>query len=246
VGSEADIQGVRPTYYFNYQGSTPNEERVKQVLEWLKLPEEERPQFISIYFSDMDDTGHRHGPSDDVKIKKALFELDEVLGQLFDGVKASGLPVNIIMVSDHGMVDVGQDKLVNIDAFKQDEKYRIVNNGALAHVYLEEEDTKEEVLAYLQERATHCRIYDIEDFPYYKNKADKRLGDIILLPDYAYYFTDSRRMGLIQSGRFSQGGEHGFHPAFLEMHAIFYANGPAFKKGLKFLLLKHPCVSANV
>lgn len=233
VGSEADIQGVRPSYYFRYKGSTPNEERVRQVLEWLKLPKKKRPRFISMYFSNMDDAGHRYGPSDDKKIKKALFELDEVLGALFDGVKASGLPVNIIIVSDHGMVDVKQDQLINIDAFKQDEKYRIVNNGALAHVYLEEGVAKEEVFAYLQERATHCKVYDIQDFPHYTNKTDKRLGDLIILPDYAYYLADSRRIGMIQSGRFSQGGEHGFHPDFMEMHTIFYANGPAFKRGMK-------------
>ena len=239
VGSEADIQGVRPTYYYRYKGSTPNEERVQQVLDWLKLPEGERPHFISMYFSDMDDAGHRHGPGDDKKIKNALFELDKALGQLFEGIEASGLPVNIIIVSDHGMVDVKLDKLINIDAFKQDEKYRIVNNGALAHVYLEEGVAKGKVLAYLKERATNCKVYDIQDFPHYTNKSDKRLGDIIILPDYAYYLTDTRRIGLIQSGRFSQGGEHGFHPDFIDMHAIFYAGGPAFKSGMKIPSFKN-------
>ena len=27
--------------------------------------------------------------------------------------------------------------------------------------------------------------------------------------------------------------EHGYSPAFKDMHAIFYANGPAFKSGLE-------------
>jgi predicted AlkP superfamily pyrophosphatase or phosphodiesterase len=233
VGSEADVQGVRPSYYYQYKGSAPNEERVDQVLKWLEMPAKERPHMITLYFSTMDDAGHRHGPNDDKKIKKSLMELDAVLGQLFAGVKKSGLPVNIIMVSDHGMVEVGANKLINIDPVKQDEKYQIVNNGALAHVYLKPGVDKSEVLDFMQSRAENYTVYTIEDFPHYRDKENPRLGDLILFPKYGYYLSDSRRIGMVKSGRFSQGGEHGFHPDFLEMHAIFYANGPAFKAGLK-------------
>jgi predicted AlkP superfamily pyrophosphatase or phosphodiesterase len=233
VGSEADIQGIRPSYYFRYEGSTPNEERVQQVIDWLKLPEETRPQLITLYFSSMDDTGHRYGPNDDEKLKKAILELDKVMGQLFDGVKATGLPVNMIIVSDHGMVDVGPDKLINLDPIAQDDQYRIVNNGALAHLYLKDGVEKKEVVTFLKDKAKHYTVYPIEDFPHYKDIDNPRLGDIIVLPDYGYYLSDTRRIGLVQSGRFKQGGEHGFHPDFLEMHAIFYANGPAFKSGLR-------------
>ncbi|MCG8326724.1 MAG: ectonucleotide pyrophosphatase/phosphodiesterase [Chitinophagales bacterium] len=233
VGSEADVQGVRPSYYHRYDGSIPNKDRVKQVLEWLSLPEEKRPRFITLYFSDMDDAGHRYGPHGDKQLNKALGKLDEALGQLFKGVKKTGLPVNIIMVSDHGMKEVTPDKLINLDPIKQDEKYRIVNNGALAHVYLKEKANKETVTNYINDQAEYLTAYTIEDFPHYHDKSNPCLGDIILLPEYGYYLSDSRRIGMIQSGRFTQGGEHGFHPDFLEMHAIFYANGPAFKKGMK-------------
>ena len=38
VGSEADVQGIRPSYYKTYDGSVANGERVDQVLDWLRLP----------------------------------------------------------------------------------------------------------------------------------------------------------------------------------------------------------------
>ena len=38
VGSEAKIQGLRPDYYFQYNGRIPGEERVDQVIKWLNLP----------------------------------------------------------------------------------------------------------------------------------------------------------------------------------------------------------------
>jgi predicted AlkP superfamily pyrophosphatase or phosphodiesterase len=234
VGSEADIQGVRPSYYYRYDGSVPNTERVQQVLDWLKLPEAERPHMITLYFSDMDNIGHRQGPSNEKAIKKALFKLDEALGQLFSGVKQSGLPVNIIMVSDHGMVDVSPERLLNIDRFEQGDQYRIVNNGALAHVYLESGTDSLATLRFLraQAKGRPITVYPLADFPHYYDKDNPRLGQFILYPDYRYYLSDSRRIAKVKSGAFSQGGEHGFNPEFPEMHTIFYANGPAFRSGL--------------
>ncbi|MCB9050934.1 MAG: alkaline phosphatase family protein [Lewinellaceae bacterium] len=234
VGSEADIQGIRPSYYFRYQGSTPNEARVRQVLDWLALPPAQRPHMITLYFSDMDDAGHRYGPGDDEHIGAALMELDRALGLLFDGVKASGLPVNTIIVSDHGMVDVGPDKLINIDPLQQEGQYRIANNGALAHVYLEEGADGEAAYQFLKGKEEHFQVYKVEDFPFYHSTMDNpRLGDFIILPGYGHYLSDSRRIAQVRQGNFKQGGEHGFNPEFLEMHAVFYANGPAFKRGMK-------------
>ena len=48
VGSEADIQGVRPSYYYDYDGRVPNLQRISKVFEWLQLPEDERPQLITM------------------------------------------------------------------------------------------------------------------------------------------------------------------------------------------------------
>jgi predicted AlkP superfamily pyrophosphatase or phosphodiesterase len=234
VGSEALVQGVRPSYYFNYKGSVPNEDRVKQVLEWLALPEAQRPHFITLYFSLLDDTGHRQGPGNEDAIRASLMDIDAVLGQLFDGVEASGLPVNIIIVSDHGMVDVGPEKLLNIDPLAQDALYRIVNNGALAHVYLKEKGGELAAYEFLKSKEDRFKVFRTEDFPEYRpRRKNERLGDFIILADYGYYLADSRRIGMAKSGRFKQGGEHGFDPEIPEMHAIFYAKGPALKQGLK-------------
>ena len=39
VGSEANVQGLHPTYYYQYDGGVKNETRVAQVIDWLKLPD---------------------------------------------------------------------------------------------------------------------------------------------------------------------------------------------------------------
>ena len=105
VGSEADIQGVRPTYYLKFDGKFPNPKRVEQVLAWLRLPPEQRPHLITLYFSDTDTAGHRYGP-DSPQVADAVHELDGEIGKLMDGLKDIKLPVDLIVLADHGMVKV--------------------------------------------------------------------------------------------------------------------------------------------
>lgn len=115
VGLEVDIQGVWLSYYYFYDGSVFNEDWVQQVLDWLELLEVECLYMIIFYFFDMDDIGYCYGFFDDEVICVVLMKLDWVLGELFDGVEVLGLFVNIIMVFDYGMIDVGFEKFVNID-----------------------------------------------------------------------------------------------------------------------------------
>src|SRR5262249_30525925 len=56
-GSDANVQGHYPSFYRNYDAQVSNSERVAQTLNWLRLPEKERPHFITLYFSDADDAG---------------------------------------------------------------------------------------------------------------------------------------------------------------------------------------------
>ncbi|GAB3814882.1 hypothetical protein GCM10028895_08410 [Pontibacter rugosus] len=62
VGSEAPVQGVRPTYWYTYNEKIPFESRVKTVVDWLELPEEKRPHLITFYMPEVDHAGHSYGP----------------------------------------------------------------------------------------------------------------------------------------------------------------------------------------
>lgn len=234
VGSEADVKGIRPSYWVHYNGRVPEETRVQQALDWLQLPEAKRPHFITLYFSNMDDAGHSYGPNNDEKLSAALAPLDQALGKLFDGVAALKLPVNIIIVSDHGMTEVANDHFIPTEPLLDDEKYIAVNNGPLIHFYLKEGVNKEEVFQTLQARApaSHCKVFKTEDFPFYRDSiSNQRLGDLIALVDHPYYFVDSRRLGFL-SREGGVKGEHGFDPAIRDLQGIFYANGPQIKAGL--------------
>jgi len=59
-GSEAQISGIRPAYWQPYDGHMPDMERLSKILSFLDLPVSKRPQFLTLYFSDLDDIGHNY------------------------------------------------------------------------------------------------------------------------------------------------------------------------------------------
>jgi predicted AlkP superfamily pyrophosphatase or phosphodiesterase len=233
VGSEADVQGIHPTYFKKYDGSIANRKRIDQMINWLKLPAEKRPHLITGYFSDMDDRGHRVGPGDSTKIQEALFQLDADLGYLVDELAQLDLPVNVILVSDHGMADVSIDHFLPYEQL-EDERYRIVNDGAVVHVYLKDTSDRQGAWDHLRSLEGPFKVYTQENFPFYgATKSDERLGDFLVLPHFPYYFTSARSLGFMKGRGVKMTGQHGFAPQYQEMHAIFYAWGPDIKEGAR-------------
>ena len=232
VGSEADVQGIRPTYYHNYDGSVKNQDRVDQALEWLELPAEKRPHLLTMYFSDMDDVGHRVGPNEDEALKKKLLDLDLVLGDLFKRVKATGLSVNFIIVSDHGMKNVSLDNYIPIESIENDDLYLTVNNGALVNIHPKDKTQMDAIFHDLQSKENHFKVYKTENTPYFEYvPKNENWGSIQILPDNDHYFVSQRTIGFNKKSSRKVFGQHGFDTNLKEMHGIFYANGPALKVG---------------
>ncbi|RXJ50062.1 alkaline phosphatase family protein [Gelidibacter gilvus] len=232
VGSDANIQGVRPTYSKDYDGKIKNETRISQVLEWLALPEKQRPHLITMYFSDMDDTGHRYGPNNEVELQKTLASLDENLGVLLNGVKASGLPVNIIIVSDHGMAAVATDHLIPIETVQNDDLFRTVDNGSIVNIHPNDGIEADVVFQYLKEKEKHFKVYKTQETPGFEyTPKNKDWGDIQLIPDSDHYFSNEKNIALLNQNNIKTIGVHGFDSTNKDMHGIFYASGPAFKSG---------------
>ena len=233
VGSEAPIAGNYPDYYEIYDGSIKNEERIDAVINWLKLPENERPNYISLYFSLVDDQGHAKGPNG---AKESVMEADRLLGLLMEALKSVKLPVNVIITSDHGMNEVPstEENLISYNEVMQgiDSKdYRLVNSGALTHLYIDSEEKIDEIYNVLKSREKHFTVYRKQDFKanwYYDND---RTGEILIVAEADHYLTSTAsKTRMIANGGVR--GEHGFDPYTTEdMGTIFYANGPNVTPG---------------
>ena len=101
-GSETEIRGKRPSYYLAFDDKFPDEKRVEQIVAWLQLPPEQRPHFITLYYSNVDHAGHTYG-ADAPETAAAVRHVDDMIGKLVEGIKMLGLPVDLIVVADHGL-----------------------------------------------------------------------------------------------------------------------------------------------
>ena len=224
VGSEAAIAGHRPDYYFDYDGKIPGETRVDQVIEWLKLDSNYRPHFITLYFSEVDSAGHEFGPNSP-EVKSALFNIDDYINRLMTKLKTLNLPVNIILVSDHGMTEISEKKKIILpQSIINNNNIDIEGRGSLSLVYFKNKNVKPAELMEQLAKVPNLNVYDRNNIPerfHFKN--NQRIPEIILSPELGYYIASPNKM--------VSGGTHGYDPKNMDMHGVFVGIGPNIKPG---------------
>ena len=223
-GSEAAIDGVRPTFYLHFDDHIDNALRIDQVIAWLELPPADRPHLITLYYSDVDHAGHGFGP-DAPETRDAVHKLDDLIGILRDKLKALPLPIDLVVTADHGMVKaqgdpVVLDKYADLSHFKTEGSLLYADNETdAARAYAEfhaHPDARFSVYRRLE--VPRSLAYD----------TTPREGDPVIVPNgpYAIYAHAPTRKPNI--------GSHGFDAhAMPEMKAIFYAEGPDVAVGVK-------------
>lgn len=232
VGSASDAGGKRPTYYYPYHEKFTPTEKVNKVINWLKLPEERRPHFISLYFPEVDGAGHHFGPEAD-ETKVAVQLIDNAIGELVKKVKDLGLKnVNFVFVSDHGMIRVDDENPIEIPEVLLDKnRFDLYNSQTLLRVYVKNFDEVKKVYKELKvNKADDYEVYLDKKLPKYLHFATKddtynRIGQILLIPKAPKIF-------LFKDQKTSK-GKHGYNPKIVpEMKATFFAWGPEFKNNL--------------
>ncbi len=229
-GSEAEIAGYRPTYYLHYDDKIDDEARVAQVLDWLKLPESERPHFITLYFSEPDHEGHEFGP-DAPETRAAVRKVDALVGKLKAGLDASKLPVDLVVVSDHGMAKV-DGEWITLDQFADLTGFETA--GAL--LYGKTEADRQRAYDQLKKASPEFKVYRRKNVPgdlhYSENE---REGDPVVIATGPYAIrAHGPAMG--KPDRTPNPGGHGYDPALMpEMKASFFAEGPDLLPGQKVL-----------
>jgi len=227
VGSEADIQGIRPTYYLKFDGRFPNPKRVEQVLAWLRLPPEQRPHMITLYFSDTDAAGHRYGP-DSSQVADAVRELDGEIGRLMDGIKHSDLPVDLIVLADHGMVEV-RGAPIHLDRYG----FNPSGFGAIVGLglYAKSDEDAQKAYEAMRGKSDKFAVYRRAQVPAYLHfDSNPREGDPVVVPNGPYVVNPAADL---TAPEHLPVGEHGYDATRVpEMKAIFFAAGPDIRHGV--------------
>ena len=237
VGSEMSDESRRPDYYFPFDDKVDPQKRVDQVIDWLKLPEAERPHFITLYFSFPDHEGHMFGPSSD-ETRQAVLRADTLLDNLMRGVTETSLPVNVILVSDHGMheLTVEESTFIFIDELidRKNPNVRLVNGGTQTHLYISDKHKRDSIYAVLKKNEKNYTVLKKEDYAARWNYQNARTGDIMVLANAHHYIREGSRERFLKSAKIgSKEGGHGYDPAeMVDVHGIFYAQGPNIKSGI--------------
>ena len=226
-GSEAEIDGVRPDLWMHFDASITPDQRVDILLDWLGLPPEKRPDFLTLYFDAVDHEGHLHGP-DSPELAAALRQTDAAIARLVAGLKARGLydAAELVIVADHGMAPTSPDRLMWLEDAHPQGAVKIVSAGPVAGLDPVAPDGEGALNAYLAWRPGHGVCRRKADLPAHLHYGrNPRVPAVICIAQDGWMFASRTRHGEVLAG------QHGYDPADPHMDALFLAHGQAFRRG---------------
>ncbi|HDS0951580.1 TPA: alkaline phosphatase family protein [Stenotrophomonas maltophilia] len=229
-GSEAEIDGTRPSQWQVYDGKEPLQQRARTVLEWLAQTDADAPRLTTLYMENVDKAGHTYGP-DSTQYRDAIVQADQIVGQVLDGLDAAGLAAttNVIVVSDHGMASVAEGHVVSTESMADPSIARNVSQGqsvGFAPVAGREAQAERALLG----RHAHYECWKKESLPArWHYGTHPRVPPIVCQMDEGW---DALHAERIAKRDRQERGSHGYDNALPSMRAVFVARGPSFHQGL--------------
>ncbi len=218
--------GMRPSDWQAFSQQLPGDNRVRQVIDWLRRPAATRPRLVTTYFDVVDTEGHRAGPTS-AGVNAAIAEVDRQIGDLVSELAALGQPANLIVVSDHGMAATSSERVVALDQVIPANDARIVEAGPYA-TFAPLPGREAATAAVLLKPHAHMECWRKGEIP-----ARFHYGRNPRIPPFLCLAEDGwELMKTAPTAAFSR-GNHGFDPLAPSMRALFIANGPAFVPGRK-------------
>jgi predicted AlkP superfamily pyrophosphatase or phosphodiesterase len=232
VGAEAEIAGVRPTFWRNFDYKIPFEQRLEELISWMKLPREKRPAIVAFYLEETNGAGHRYGP-DSPEVAAAIKLSDERITTMIARLRAEEIEPNLVIVSDHGMTSTSVDRVMILEDFVERTAVQVDAEGSAVALRPLKGDTTALVRAF--ENAQHAKACRAEDLPsHFHFTRNERIAPVWILPDEGWHVVTQATFERLRANYRVNGylqGDHGYDPALPNMHGILIAHGPAFRSG---------------
>jgi len=226
VGSEA--VGKTPDYYLPFDDKLDNKRRIDILLEWLQKDEKERPQLLTLYYSDIDHAGHTYGPNSS-EVISTVEDIDRIIGYL--NAKLKTLPfyenIHLVLVSDHGMSQLSNERRISFSKLKEkvnEAELTAYSTGTMLKIFSDDDSKLEKAYNSLASVATDFKLFTREELKTQLHYGHPyRCPDLVAVPNDGYLITDNA----------VSGGTHGFLPTDKSMQGIFIASGKQFIQGKK-------------
>lgn len=237
VGSETDWRGVGASYRMApFESGIGEAAKLAQLLAWLDLPSDERPQLVMSWWHGADSAGHRGGP-DAPSVVEALAEQDRTLTGLLDALDARDAwpHTTLLVVSDHGMTTISEGLAPEPLLEQAGISARVEAHTAVTQVFLDDPSQRDDalrVLAGLEGADAYAR--DALP-PRLRIAHPHRTGDLVVVARPPHFFHDASATERLQAlarrvGGWKRGG-HGFDPELPDMSAILFAMGRGVRPG---------------
>ncbi|XP_074483950.1 bis(5'-adenosyl)-triphosphatase enpp4 [Sebastes fasciatus] len=229
-GSDVVIGNRTPSHFFPYDSHVTFRHRLGNVTNWmLGDGKEQGVMFAALYWEEPDSSGHLYGPDNITAMGKVLEEVDDNIGLLVSELKRTGLwgRINLVLTSDHGMVQCSSERLILLDKCVHPDTYKLVDQTPVAAIIpLKVADTAD-IFKQLSKCHAHMTAYlksDIPDRLHYRN--NERIQPIILIADEGW--------SILQRGDHPPHlGNHGYDNSLPSMHPFMAASGPSFRRGYR-------------
>ncbi len=230
VGSEYPIKDHRATVWTKYAKEPDYYERADWVIDAMSGPVDEIPELVMWYFEEPDAVLHSNAPESE-QVRDKVEYIDNALGYFFDNIKKSPVydQINFIFVADHGMTEVSHKRYLNLYPMLDQSKIIRSVRGNPFGLEIEEEYIDEAIE--IIEESGLMRAYRREDLPKRLNYGTHptRISNVLILPNLGWqvdYAPEDRPNPQYK-------GSHGFDNSYRDMHVVFYASGPMFKKSYR-------------
>lgn len=224
VGSDVAINGRHPDYWKMYDEEVSFEQRIDTVIYWLSLPQKMRPSLIMTYYHEPDGVGHDFGPDDTVTLRMVHY-LDSLTGVFYDKIRRlpEGDSINFIVLSDHGMGAISSERNVALNDYLP-ETWPVKIEGGNPNFNIYANGSWVDSVYMKLKMVEGIEVWKPIEVPAELNYGSNyKVGNIIVIADSAWSVTRTK-----PSKEYS-GGTHGYDIRNTDIHAIFYADGPAFK-----------------
>jgi alkaline phosphatase D len=228
VGSEAQAGGHYPSIWKKYDQKQSFDARIDSVIKWFEKPIKNRPRLVLLYFHEPDNTGQKYGPRS--KENKLMVEsVDKTIGNILNKLKTLTIykKLNVILVSDHGMTEIDKTKKIVLSKYIDTKKIKMEGSGPYTLLYSDENNEIEK--SYLKlKQLSNIDVYKKENIPdKWRFKRHHRIKDILIVAKEGWTILKDNLEG---SYYFYSKAAHGYDNDLQSMQAIFFAQGPAFKK----------------
>lgn len=228
-GSQAPVQGLRPTYYKTFHGNIDSNDNVDDLLKQLDQPAATRPKFCALYLDVVDRMSHKFGP-DAPETGAAVQEVDNAIARLLDGLAKRGLreTTNLVIVSDHGMTPVSPKRVIFLEDLMPLSTVQVESYGPNGGVRPKTGTAAELVASIRAKRIPHLQVYLREKVPaHFHYRDNPRIPPVVLIADEGWNI--ETKVDWPKRESHYDRGSHGYDPALPDMGALFIADGPAFK-----------------